>query len=581
VTKRDVHDAPPPPLQGGGGTDGEDGASPLCDILAIITRLRAGDLAVRAELGGAGDEHDAILLGLNMLAEDLQARERSRREAEARWVEQARYLARSDASHRIVAAHADGLVVLDRQGCILFANASAEATLGFASIGGSWPFDRMPLSEQRTTERELELSGGRTAWVEARVTSIAWEEQPALLVVVRDVSERRRLQADLLAAQRLGLVARLASGVAHDFNNLLATIIGNLDIIDQLGDLDSARRPLAAIADSANRAARLTSRLLAVGRRRVGMPSPVDLQDTINQMQGLLEQIVGARARLVILHDGPGPVVLADPVQIEQIVLNLVTNSRDAIRAEGRIQVRTSRIEAGGARPCRCVLEHEPQAMALLEVQDEGEGISPEHLGRIFEPFFSTRDEGIGTGLGLPTVQGIVERSGGHVCAESEIDRGTTLRVYLPELDSDPALIRPGEASPVPKAPSFEPFTPLLLIVDDEEGIREALAHCFLAEGYRVLQAASGEEALGRAASSTRPIDLLITDILMPGMDGWELSQALGATQPDMQTLFISGYGESALARHRLDRAAIEVLAKPFRLAQIKARVSALLPRDR
>lgn len=559
-------------------TDPNDDSRPaLQSAQELVCRLAEGDYSARAAPIDTDSLDGALLIELNLLAERLQARDADSQQA--MWVQaaQARHVARSEACFRALAANADALAVVDSMGCVVFSNAAADTLMGMPLLGERWPEATLALPPAGRVEVSRELPSGLSVVLEARVAPIDWERSTARLVVLADVSERRRLQSDLQNAQRLGLVARLASGVAHDFNNLLATIIGNLDIIDQLQDLEAARRPLAAIADSAARAARLTSRLLAVGRRRVGMPTPVDVPEVINQMHGLLEQILGSRAHLEVLHESPGLVILADPVQLEQIVLNLVTNARDAIPNEGRIALRTAQVLPDEPLPCGCTFPREGRIMAMIEVRDDGEGIPPEHLTRIFDPFFSTRDEGIGTGLGLPTVQGIVERSNGHVCAASAVGQGTTLRVYLPLMEP----VVEGATQPVasPRSTSFDPLVPQLLIVDDEQGIREALVHCFRNAGYRVLDAANGDEALGLAASSRRPIDLLVTDILMPGMDGWELSQALYQTQPDMKTLFISGFGEQALSRHRIEGAPIEFLAKPFRLATILSRVAALVPR--
>lgn len=544
-------------------------------ILGLILRLAEGDLEARSELPGTQDELDAILLGLNMLAEEIQERDESLRQAEHELAVYAQRLERSEASYRIVAAHADGLVVVDEDDVIGFCNDAAVQILGFPYVGARWPAGiPLPATGQHG-EHRLKGAEGQQLVVETRVVRIRWEDRSARLISVRDVTENRALEADLLAAQRMSLVARLAGGVAHDFNNLLATILGNLELIDMVSSLAEAKLPLERIRESAERAAKLTARLLAVGRRRVGTAKRVDLQQTIEEMRALLDQIVGSVAELEIDHAGAGLTVQADPIQLEQIVLNLVTNARDAVSTGGHISLRTFHVPRDEPLPCRCGRPRGPGPMALLEVRDDGEGITSEHQEQIFEPFFSTRDDGIGTGLGLSTVKGIVERAGGHVCVESGGDGGATFRVFLPIVAGEPVK---GAATGAPARQAISsPQAHLLLIVDDEPSVREVLVEQFRALGYRVLEASSAVEALRLVDAHAERVELLLTDVVMPGMDGWELSEELKRSQPQLRTLFMSGYGEAALSRHLGEGEHLEVLAKPFRLAEVQARVQRLL----
>jgi two-component system, cell cycle sensor histidine kinase and response regulator CckA len=562
-----------------GEPDGTD-AGPVVDgrgvqmVLDLILRLAGGDLDARGTFSGVGDEVDGIVLGLNLLAEELQDRDRVIQDAESSLARYAARLERSEASYRVVAAHADGLVVVDGEGVIRFANKAADQLFGFPTLCRSWPSETLPLRPYETTEAVLDRPQQDRPTVEARPIRIPWEEGEALLVSVRDVTELRRTEAELQSARRMSLVARLAGGVAHDFNNLLMVILGNVEIAATLDDPAAIRRHLEAVTHAGRSAAELTARLLAIGRREGLESERADLGVTLGRMTGLFEQVVGHLAELEIQRSRDELCVELPAVQVEQIVLNLVTNARDAVRAGGHIRVTTSTVPRAAARPCPCTGFRHEGSLAMLVVEDDGAGIAPEHARQVFEPFFSTKGASLGTGLGLATVRGIVERSGGHVCMQPRPGGGTIARVLLP-------CVEPSSADAPPPEPATRSGLAgrLLLVVDDEEPVRRLLAGHLRALGCRILEASGGREALRLAGKVGEPIDLLLTDVVMPDMDGWELREALQGQQAGLPTLMMSAYGQEALARHAPGTLPSDLLAKPFRLADVEQRILALLER--
>ena|GEM_PF-1218817 len=541
-------------------------------ILDLTLQLAAGDLAARTPLSPAGDAVDAIALGLNLLAEELADRDAAIKEADERLEQHARRLEASEASYRIVASHADGLVVVDAGGVVRFSNAAAARILGADEVPGAWPRSLTPLGgEPLEVEHE---AAGATRCVEATATDILWDELPARLVSLRDVTDRRRLESELLQAQRMSLVARLAGGVAHDFNNLLMAILARVELAKVTDDVGALREHLLSIEDTAQRAAGLTARLLAVGQQRVGQADRIDFAAALGRMLPLLQEVMGGQAELVVESGPAGLVVRADPVQLEQIVLNLVTNGRDAAPG-GVVTVRTGRVARGTRRPCGCPPVTTDQDLVLLEVQDNGAGIPARHRERIFDPFFSTRGSGVGTGLGLSTVLGIAERARGHVCVDSTEGVGSTFRVFLPWQDGVVTPLVKSEPTPDVRGAAT------VLVVDDEDSVRRVLVQYLASLGHRVLEADGGQAALA-VAREAGTIDVLLSDVVMPDLDGFELAGRLQRRRPEMVLILMSGFNESVLERRRGGGPAVQMLSKPFRLAEVGRRIAeALSRRDR
>ncbi|MGB5399244.1 MAG: response regulator, partial [Thermoanaerobaculia bacterium] len=375
------------------------------------------------------------------------------------------------------------------------------------------------------------------------------------------VTEQRALEEQLLRSQRMEAVGRMAGGVSHDFNNLLTVINGRSDLLRAQIDPGS---PLAAEVDeikaAGERAAALTRQLLVLSRRRSSFPQAIDLNDLMQNMENLLRRSVGELVELVADFDQEIASVKADPGQMEQVILNLALNARDAMPRGGRLVIGSSNVSvAPGSALANFGLD--PGPYVLLRCEDSGTGIDPSIQGQIFEPFFSTKDPSEGTGLGLSTVYGIVQQSGGYIRVESELGRGACFEVYLPAV-SEP--VEPSTEEIVePTSPSG---TETVLLVEDEDAVRGLLRRFMDAKGYRVLEASDGEEALKVVDEESGQIDLLFTDLVMPGMGGFELAHRLEAKLPEVKILFMSGYSEGADAffKSGLVSDARSFLQKPF-----------------
>jgi signal transduction histidine kinase/CheY-like chemotaxis protein len=389
--------------------------------------------------------------------------------------------------------------------------------------------------------------------------------RPAWLVALRVVDameavRRRQLEAQLAEARRLESVGRLAGGVAHDFNNLLTTIAGYTELL-----LTDAPRgtdmhaDLVEIRDAAKRASGLTRQLVAFSRRQVLQPRVLNLNALVREHQPALRRLLGEGVALEAALDPALPNVSADPAQLEQVLLNLAANALRSMPAGGTLSIttRTTRVAAGDA-PCDPAVALEPGPYVVLSVSDTGEGIAPEVLPQVFEPFFTTRPGGLATGLGLATVYGIVRQSGGTVGVQSEPGRGATFHVHLPATD-EPA---PAEASSAGHTRAAEPGT--VLLVDDDPAVRTLVRTVLSGAGYHVLQAEDGARALQVAAERGGALDLLVTDVVMPGMGGSELADEVARRWPGLPTLFMSGYTGDALADHGVLNPGVMLLEKPF-----------------
>lgn len=388
--------------------------------------------------------------------------------------------------------------------------------------------------------------------------------------VIRDITEERELEEQLRRAQRMESIGQLASGVAHDFNNLLMVIRGNTEyMLGHAAEGSVFHKNSEAILRAADRAAGITRQLLAFSRKQVVQPRVVEFGNAVNETTNLVRSLLGPTIRLDVRLPAEPLRVLADSGQLEQVVLNLVLNARDAMPQGGTITVSVDRIPPGSDL-LRRHIDRKDCDYILLTVRDTGIGMDEATRERIFEPFFTTKDIGKGTGLGLATVYGIVEQSSGWITVESSPGQGATFHVFLPE---SPA------AEPV-EAPVVEGTlcgTETLLVVDDEEAIRE-LATVFLGgQGYRVISASSGEEALDLIRRHSDPIHALITDALMPGMGGMTLAKRLRELLPAIKILFISGYAEDTGILSDFSRTDEDYLQKPFGLKELAEKVRRLL----
>ena len=390
--------------------------------------------------------------------------------------------------------------------------------------------------------------------------------------VATDVTERRRLEDQLRQAQRMEAIGRLAGGVAHDFNNLLAAVLGHSELM--LGRIEPGhplRRGAEEIQKAAARGAMLTRQLLAFGRKEVVAPRVIDLHAVVAGMDAMLRRLIAEDIQLESVL-GPGQVpVRADRGQLEQVILNLVVNARDAMPRGGRITVEVEWVTLDEAY-AQSHPTIRPGPHAMLSVTDTGHGMDAETLAHVFEPFFTTKERGKGTGLGLATVYGIVEQSGGHVHAYSEPGIGSTFKVYLPRVDE--AIFEPevgGQVAPVRGG------SETVLLVEDEDGVRATAREALESNGYTVIEARNGVEALEVYQRHAGRVELLVSDVVMPRMGGGELAQRLSAECPEIRVLFISGYPDDAVVRHGVVEHGSALLQKPFALSDLARKVREVL----
>jgi PAS domain S-box-containing protein len=387
-----------------------------------------------------------------------------------------------------------------------------------------------------------------------------------------DTTERARLEGQLRQAQKMEAIGRLAGGIAHDFNNLLTAVSGYGEILlDSLKPDDPSRTYVDEIRDAARRAADLTRQLLAFSRKQVLEPSVLDLNAVLADMDKMLRRVIGEDVTLVTALDPAVGHVKADRGQVEQVIMNLVVNARDAMPKGGRLTLETRNVELDPSY-VKSHPEATPGPHVLLAVSDTGGGIPAEVLPRIFEPFFTTKERGKGTGLGLATVYGIVKQSGGHISAYSEPGRGAAFKVYLARVDGKvDARPAPGESR------SAAGGTETILIVEDESPVRKLLAQILRRNGYTLIEAATGIDALAAASRHGGPIHLMVTDVVMPGMSGRDLARKMEPLRPDMKVLYISGYTENAIVHHGELDPGTAFLAKPFTPAALAQKVREVL----
>src|SRR5437667_339045 len=386
------------------------------------------------------------------------------------------------------------------------------------------------------------------------------ESYRSLVDGVRDVTERLGLEQQLRQAQKMEAVGRLAGGIAHDFNNILTAITGHAELLlEDLGHHDPRRVDVDEIRRSAERAAGLTRQLLAFSRQQVLQPKVVDLNALVLDMDKLLRRLIGEDVELATVLDAALGRVKADPGQLEQVIVNLAVNARDAMPDGGKLTLETRNIDLDSSY----TLEHslvKPGPYVQLTVSDSGIGMDEETQAHAFEPFFTTKPRGQGTGLGLAMVYGTVKQSGGFIWVYSEPGHGATFKIYLPRVDT------PTEAATLP-APTVQPArgSETVLLAEDEPAVRAIAQQALERHGYTVLAAPSGAAALALAAQHAATIDLLLTDVVMPGMSGRDLADRLTAQRPGIRVLYISGYTDNAIVRHGMLEPGLAYLQKPFR----------------
>ena len=389
-----------------------------------------------------------------------------------------------------------------------------------------------------------------------------------------DITERKQLEEQFHQAQKMEAVGRLAGGVAHDFNNLLTAILGSADLVlDSLTPGVPAREELEEIRKAALRAADLTRQLLAFSRQQVIAPTALNPNEVVANMDKLLRRLLGEDVELRTRLTPDLVTVKADPSQLEQVVLNLAVNARDAMPNGGKLTIETQNVELDAAY-VRGHISAQPGPYAMIAVSDTGVGMDAATQARIFEPFFTTKEIGKGTGLGLATVYGIVKQSGGWIWVYSEPGQGTTFKIYLPRVTE---AVPPAAVTPAP--PASVRGSETILLVEDDEMIRNLVQKVLQANGYRVLVAANGRDAERVAGQHEGPIHLLMTDVVMPGMNGREVAERLAAARAGVRVLYLSGYTDDAIVHHGVLEPGVAFLQKPFTPAVLGRRVREVLDR--
>jgi two-component system cell cycle sensor histidine kinase/response regulator CckA len=538
--------------------------------------------------------HDYIMKG-NMTrlipAVERELRDAARRREHKKTQEALRQA--EEKYHSIFENALEGLIQTTSSGRIITANPSMANMLGYGSPeelivqvtdiddqlhSGAEPGRRLrDMLEQRDVvqgyEMQLLRKDGSRIWVLASVMGFR-DRSGALLYydwTVENITERKRLEQQLVQSQKMEAVGRLAGGVAHDFNNLLTAIIGYSQLMMARIEDERMRRELEEIMKAGERAAALTRQLLAFSRKQVLQPQIVNVNEIVSGACAMLDRLIGEDVELIAVPDPDIGRIRADPGQIEQVLMNLVVNARDAMPSGGTLAIRTSNL---------CVTEHgshehiglRPGDYVMIEVVDTGFGMDNETISHIFEPFFTTKEPGRGTGLGLSTVYGIVKQSGGSILVNSQPGSGTTFRIYLPRAD---------ETAFPPKAPvrvpSLASGTETILLVEDEPSVRALASEVLQLSGYTLLESSSASEAIRIAEAFPDPIHLMVTDVVMPRMSGRELARRLGTILPDTRVLFMSGYTEDAIVNHGVIESGAGFLQKPFTPSELARKVREIL----
>lgn len=457
---------------------------------------------------------------------------------------------------RVIESSGDGMAIFsasDRQ--LQFANPAARKLLDIAAADHGYVFP-YPLTSGQTKELTLPPQVS----VELRVVDVDWNGRPALLATLRDISERRRIEHQLRQAQKMEAVGMLASGVAHDFNNILTIISGFTELLlDQVSPGSPMEEDLRQIKTAGERASSLIRRLLTFSRDIESEPRFMHLDQVVIDAHGMLQRLIGSDIELVLSTHTKERWIHADPGQIEQVVVNLVINARDAMPNGGTLSIETYGVYLDDNFDAGPLPKPKPGEYLALAVADTGIGMNEEIVEHIFEPFFSTKHKGQGTGLGLATTYGIVKRCRGSIHVLSESGQGTTIKIYLPCVDAPAAL--PGDEALSPIEVNGDET---LLLVEDEDSVRRFTGQLLAARGYRVIEASTPAIAMEKAETHLADIDLVITDVIMPGMNGGEMARKLRAQRPDLPVIFISGYTADDVIRRGVGNSRMHFLQKPF-----------------
>jgi two-component system cell cycle sensor histidine kinase/response regulator CckA len=502
-------------------------------------------------------------------------------------------LRRSELNFRSLVTNAPyGICRCDAAGKVLDANPALLSMLGYSSadevsgqhLGGLYAdgqrwFDLADYLRQSAQFNgliaEWKRKDGTTTVVRVSGRSVSdGDDSTVFELFAEDVTERRTLEQQLRQSQKMEAVGRLAGGIAHDFNNLLMVISGYSEfLLDRLGPDPEMRAPAQEIASAAGRASTLTRQLLAFSRKQMLAPRILDLNSVVTENLKMLNRMIGEDVDLVMMPGADLGAVRADSGQIEQVIMNLAVNARDAMPSGGKLTIETSNVRLD-EEYARVHSPLQPGDYVMLAISDTGAGMDQETQAHIFEPFFTTKGTK-GTGLGLSTVYGIVKQSGGYIWVYSELRKGTTFKIYLPRVAGAGERVAPVVV--VEKPHKTEPGTETILVVEDEANLRY-LARLFLEkQGYKVIEAADGAVAVQIAVAHEGTIHLLLTDVIMPGMNGRELAQRIAEIRPNVKVLYMSGYTENVIGTNGMLDAGVRLLQKPFNLRDLKDKVREVL----
>jgi len=487
-----------------------------------------------------------------------------------------------------------GIISIDCLGKIVLANRRAEDMFGYSreELLGARIELLLPESKRSTHTRQredyfarprtrpmgigMDLSGRRKDGtefpLEVSLSTVESEDGTFGIAFVSDISQRKLLEEQLIHAQKMEAVGRLAGGVAHDFNNMLTVISGyNRMLLDDLSPLDPLRGNAEEILKAADRAAALTNQLLAFSRRQIIRPRVLNPNSVLSNTQRMLQRLIGEDIQLVLNLSKDTGNMRADPQHIEQAIVNLAVNARDAMPSGGRITIETANAHLD-ENYTRTHLGMHPGDFVMIAMSDTGHGMDSETRRHIFEPFFTTKERGKGTGLGLATVYGMVKQSGGDIWVYSELGKGTTFKLYFPKV-SEPVSESADVDADQPKALGSE----TVLVVEDEKAVRDLTVKMMRQLGYNVLAAAGGEEAIEISKSHTGQIALLLTDVVMPNMSGRQVADHLLESRPGLRVLYLSGYTENTVVHHGVLEEGVSFLPKPFSREGLSKKVREIL----
>lgn len=559
--------------------------APHRDALLTLARLVAAQLEARRSTRPSADDKSSLKESTVVDISDRKWNDDALRDSQERLL-------------GIISSAMDAIITVDNEQKIIVFNRAAEQIFHCpASDALGQTIDKFIPQRFREAHREHIRNFGQTGVssrsmyspgtlmgvrangeefpVEATISQVKTASERLYTVILRDVSVRKRTEDELRQAQKMEAVGHLAGGIAHEFNNYLGIIMGYSDLLEQEEvQSESLRLGLAEIRGATQKAASVTRQLLAFSRKQLIEPAVLDLNASVWEAHKLLRRLIPANIDLIpVLHQPDLGKVKADPAQVQQILINLVVNARDAMPQGGKITIETAEVVLDEEFASRHV-DILPGDYVMLSVSDTGEGIDAETLSHIFEPFFTTKQAGKGTGLGLSTTYGIVKQSGGHITVASVRGKGTTFRTYFPKL-----VEAYDDSSTVPHSQPNPAWIATVLLVEDESGLRKLMRAALERQGYRVLEAKDGAEGLSVCRHELEHIDLVVTDLAMPRMTGSQLKDKVVALRSSMKFLLISGYAEDVVGSREQIANAGDFLEKPFRPDDLVRRVREILSR--